>query len=129
MTSSALVRDKDWWRGAVIYQIYPRSYQDSNGDGIGDLKGITSRLEHIAKLGDSGRIRPRIPLAQQISLGRGHCRSGQQGKGNQAETGLYSNVHILSPIAAARHFWPVCATSCAFRLTVLFLGSPSHNLF
>jgi len=43
--------DKDWWRGAVIYQIYPRSYQDSNGDGIGDLKGITSRLGHIASLG------------------------------------------------------------------------------
>lgn len=43
--------DKDWWRGAVIYQIYPRSYQDSNGDGIGDLKGITSRLPHIASLG------------------------------------------------------------------------------
>ncbi len=40
--------DKDWWRGAVIYQIYPRSYQDSNGDGIGDLKGITVRLPHIA---------------------------------------------------------------------------------
>jgi alpha-glucosidase len=43
--------DKDWWRGAVIYQIYPRSYQDSNGDGIGDLKGIKSRLPHIASLG------------------------------------------------------------------------------
>ncbi|MGF0537347.1 alpha-glucosidase family protein [Agrobacterium sp. ES01] len=43
--------DKDWWRGAVIYQIYPRSYQDSNGDGIGDLKGITARLPHIAELG------------------------------------------------------------------------------
>ncbi len=43
--------DKDWWRGAVIYQIYPRSYQDSNGDGIGDLNGITSRLPHIASLG------------------------------------------------------------------------------
>ncbi|MDO8884764.1 alpha-amylase family glycosyl hydrolase [Pseudotabrizicola sp.] len=41
----------DWWRGAVIYQIYPRSYQDSNGDGIGDLKGITERLDHIATLG------------------------------------------------------------------------------
>ncbi len=43
--------DKDWWRGAVIYQIYPRSYQDSNGDGIGDLKGITKRLPYIASLG------------------------------------------------------------------------------
>lgn len=43
--------DKDWWRGAVIYQIYPRSYQDSNDDGIGDLKGITARLSHIANLG------------------------------------------------------------------------------
>ncbi len=43
--------DKDWWRGAVIYQIYPRSYQDSNGDGIGDLAGITRRLGHVAELG------------------------------------------------------------------------------
>lgn len=43
--------DRDWWRGAVIYQIYPRSFQDSNGDGIGDLKGIISRLPHIADLG------------------------------------------------------------------------------
>ncbi len=42
---------KDWWRGAVIYQIYPRSFMDSNGDGIGDLPGITSRLEHVAALG------------------------------------------------------------------------------
>ncbi len=43
--------DADWWRGAVIYQIYPRSYQDSNGDGIGDLAGIADRLPHIAALG------------------------------------------------------------------------------
>ena len=41
----------EWWRGAVIYQIYPRSYQDSNGNGVGDLKGITSRLPHVASLG------------------------------------------------------------------------------
>ena len=41
----------DWWRGAVIYQIYPRSFQDSNGDGIGDLNGITRRLGHVADLG------------------------------------------------------------------------------
>lgn len=43
--------DRDWWRGAVIYQIYPRSFQDSNGDGIGDLAGIIHRLPHIADLG------------------------------------------------------------------------------
>ena len=41
----------DWWRGGVIYQIYPRSFQDSNGDGIGDLRGITRRLDYIAGLG------------------------------------------------------------------------------
>ena len=45
------VEDADWWRGAVIYQVYPRSFQDTNGDGIGDLKGITQRLPHIASLG------------------------------------------------------------------------------
>ena len=43
--------DADWWRGAVIYQIYPRSFQDSNGDGIGDLAGIIHRLPHVARLG------------------------------------------------------------------------------
>jgi len=41
----------NWWRGAVIYQVYPRSFQDTDGDGIGDLRGVTSRLPHIASLG------------------------------------------------------------------------------
>ncbi|MEZ5998049.1 MAG: alpha-amylase family glycosyl hydrolase [Hyphomonas sp.] len=43
-----------WWRSAVIYQIYPRSYQDTNGDGIGDLPGITERMDYIASLGVAG---------------------------------------------------------------------------
>lgn len=40
-----------WWKEAVVYQIYPRSFMDSNGDGIGDLKGITSRLDYLKELG------------------------------------------------------------------------------
>ncbi|MGC3936879.1 alpha-amylase family glycosyl hydrolase [Roseobacter sp. EG26] len=51
MHNSYDTTDKDWWRGAVIYQIYPRSFQDSNGDGIGDLIGISQRMSYIASLG------------------------------------------------------------------------------
>lgn len=43
--------NRDWWRGAVIYQIYPRSFADSNGDGIGDLPGVAAHLDHVASLG------------------------------------------------------------------------------
>ncbi len=46
-----MTHDPDWWRGAVIYQIYPRSFFDSNGDGVGDLPGIERHLEHVARLG------------------------------------------------------------------------------
>lgn len=44
----------EWWRGAVIYQIYPRSFKDSNGDGVGDLPGITEHLGYVASLGVDG---------------------------------------------------------------------------
>ena len=43
--------NKAWWKESVVYQIYPRSFMDSNGDGIGDLNGITQRLEYIKELG------------------------------------------------------------------------------
>ena len=43
--------NRQWWKESVVYQIYPRSFQDSDGDGIGDLNGITSRLDYIKSLG------------------------------------------------------------------------------
>ena len=56
---------QDWWKSAVIYEIYPRSFQDSNGDGIGDLNGITQRLDYLKDLGvDAIWLSPVFPSPQ-----------------------------------------------------------------
>ena len=56
------MQDLKWWQRGVIYQIYPRSFQDSNGDGIGDLPGIIRRLDHVVTLGiDAIWISPIYP--------------------------------------------------------------------
>ena len=51
MTNDASDDDREWWKRAVVYQIYPRSFADSNGDGIGDLVGIAGRVDYLARLG------------------------------------------------------------------------------
>jgi alpha-glucosidase len=52
----------EWWRDAVVYQVYPRSFQDSDGDGIGDIRGITRRLDELAALGvDAVWLSPMYP--------------------------------------------------------------------
>ena len=57
--------DSTWWKHAVVYEIYPRSFQDSNGDGVGDLNGITQRLDYLQKLGiDAIWIAPMYPSPQ-----------------------------------------------------------------
>jgi len=48
---AGLPAERGWWRKAVVYQIYPRSFADSNGDGMGDIRGIIEHLDHIEKLG------------------------------------------------------------------------------
>jgi alpha-glucosidase len=51
-----------WWRGGLHYQVYPRSFADSNGDGIGDLSGIVSRLSYLEWLGVNGIwLNPAMP--------------------------------------------------------------------
>ena len=60
----ALSKDKSWWRQAAIYQIYPRSFKDSNGDGLGDIKGITSKIDYLSSLSlDAVWLSPFFPSA------------------------------------------------------------------
>jgi len=61
-TRFATTQEDPWWKHAVIYEIYPRSFQDSNGDGVGDINGITSRLDYLHDLGiDAIWICPMYP--------------------------------------------------------------------
>ncbi len=64
-STAAPSSDSTWWKHAVIYEIYPRSFQDSNGDGVGDLNGITERLDYLQALGvDAIWISPMYPSPQ-----------------------------------------------------------------
>ncbi|MFI6679166.1 glycoside hydrolase family 13 protein [Kribbella sp. NPDC050470] len=64
LTSTQSPTDRDWWRQAVVYQIYPRSFADSNGDGMGDLQGIISRVPYLTSLGiDAVWLSPFYPSA------------------------------------------------------------------
>ena len=64
MRKNQLPGDAHWWRNAVVYQIYPRSFADHNGDGIGDIRGIISRIDYLAKLGiDAVWLSPFYPSA------------------------------------------------------------------
>ncbi len=62
---AAAAKSDPWWKHALIYEIYPRSFQDSNGDGVGDLNGITQRLDYLQSLGvDAIWLSPIYPSPQ-----------------------------------------------------------------
>lgn len=61
--------DQDWWKTAVFYQIYPRSFKDSNGDGIGDIQGIISKLDHLKDAGITATWLSPIYKSPQVDQG------------------------------------------------------------
>jgi alpha-glucosidase len=109
--------DAPWWRRAVIYQIYPRSFADGNGDGIGDLPGITARLEHCAQLGaDAVWLSPffRSPQAdggydvadyRDVDPGYGTLRDADALIGRAHELGLRVILDLVPNHTSAAHPW------------------------
>ena len=95
--SHAGITDRKWWHDATVYQIYPRSFSDSNGDGIGDLPGITSRLDYLQSLGVE--LLWLSPIFKSPMDDNGYDISGYQEIA--AEYGTLADFDAM--LAAARH--------------------------
>ena len=129
-TSEHLVHPADadgapWWRSAVIYQVYPRSFADSDGDGIGDLPGITSRLGHLAELGvDAVWLSP-FYLSPQADAGYdvadyrtvdpvfGHLSDADALLARATELGLRVIVDLVPNHTSDEHVWFQAALKAA----------------
>ncbi len=97
-------RDNDWWKTAVIYEIYPRSFADTNGDGIGDLNGITEHLDYLKELGvDAIWITPFYPSPQ---VDFGYDISNYEGIDPQF--GTMADFDRLSAEAKKRNIRVIC---------------------
>ena len=61
---------KNWWKESIVYQIYPKSFNDSNGDGIGDIRGIIEKLDYLKELGVN--VLWISPMLESPQIGRAH---------------------------------------------------------
>ncbi len=69
--------NRAWWKEVIAYQIYPRSFADSNGDGVGDLRGILSRLDYLQNLGVNAVSTPNMALWKNSTFCLARCTSGR----------------------------------------------------
>jgi len=109
--------DATWWRQAVVYQIYPRSFADANGDGIGDLRGIISRVDHLRRLGvDAVWLSPFYPSAladggydvddyRAVAPELGSLDDFDALVGELHQTGIKLIVDIVPNHTSNRHAW------------------------
>ncbi len=101
----------EWWKGAVVYQIYPRSFKDSNGDGVGDLEGIRSRLDYLKSSG-----RRRLWLSPDLPLPAGrqrlrHLRLPRHRPAVRHAGGLRPPARGTSTSAACASSWTSSSTT------------------
>ncbi|HVN13434.1 MAG TPA: alpha-amylase family glycosyl hydrolase [Kineosporiaceae bacterium] len=100
--ASAASRGNDWWKSAVVYQIYPRSFCDGDGDGVGDLRGIIGRLNYLEALGvDVVWLSPIYPSACGWAWRTSCTRS--------ATSPTPRTPHVCAP-ATPPESWPLCGT-------------------
>ena len=116
-TPEAISGDPEWWRQAVVYQIYPRSFADSNGDGVGDLAGITSKAPYLASLGvDAVWLSPFYPSAladggydvddyRDVDPALGTIDDFDAMVGRLHEVGIRVMVDIVPNHTSNRHAW------------------------
>ena len=108
---------RTWWRDGVLYQIYPRSYMDTNGDGIGDLPGITARLDHLQWLGVDGIWLDPIMLSPNKDWGYdvadycavdpalGTLADAEELVGQAAERGIRVMLDLVPNHSSDQHRW------------------------